>query len=426
MTLFQTSALLLTLAALAAFINVRWIKLPQTIGLMAIAMVGSLLLLVLGELGLVPLRTFAAFVSGIDFGDVLLHGMLSFLLFAGALHVDFGDLRRERLPVAILSTLGVVIATFVTGILFWYGMSLIGLRISFLTALLFGALISPTDPIAVLGIIKKVGAPKRLETKIAGESLFNDGIGVVVFLTILGIATGQSQASPSGVGLLLFKEAIGGAILGLALGWGVYLMLKAVDAYQVEILLTLALVTGGYALAEALHVSAPITMVVSGLFIGNRGRVFAMSDQTRERLDSFWELIDEILNAVLFILIGLELIVIALHPSYLVAGLVAILVSLFGRVISVGLPIWALGFKQKFMPGTVRILTWGGLRGGISIALALSLPPGPERDIVIAATYLVVVFSVLVQGLTFGKVMKHLTAGGEGSVASVGNPGARH
>jgi CPA1 family monovalent cation:H+ antiporter len=409
MTLFQTSALLLSLSALAAFINTRWIKLPQTIGLMAIALVGSLALLALGELGLVPLRTFAAFVSGIDFGDVLLHGMLSFLLFAGALHVDFGDLRRERLPVAILSTLGVVIATFVIGVLFWWGARLIGLPVSFLTALLFGALISPTDPIAVLGIIKKVGAPKRLETKIAGESLFNDGIGVVVFLTILGVATGQEQASPAGVGLLLVKEAVGGAIIGIGLGWAVYVMLKSVDAYQVEILLTLALVTGGYALAEALHVSAPITMVVSGLFIGNRGREFAMSDQTRERLDAFWELIDEILNAVLFMLIGLELIVIALHPSYFLAGIIAIVVSLVGRVISVGLPIWIMRFRQKFMRGTIRILTWGGLRGGISIALALSLPPGSERDIIIAATYLVVVFSVLVQGLTFGRVMKALT-----------------
>ncbi len=409
MTLFQTSALLLSLSALAAFINTRWVKLPPTIGLMAIALVGSIALLALGELGLVPLRTFATFVSGIDFGDILLHGMLSFLLFAGALHVDFGDLRRERLPVAILSTLGVVIATFVTGVLFWWGAGLIGLPVSFLTALLFGALISPTDPIAVLGIIKKVGAPKRLETKIAGESLFNDGIGVVVFLTILGVATGHEQASPTGVGLLLLKEAVGGAIIGLSLGLAVYVMLKSVDAYQVEILLTLALVTGGYALAEALHVSAPITMVVSGLFIGNRGREFAMSDQTRERLDAFWELIDEILNAVLFMLIGLELIVIALHPSYFLAGIIAIVVSLIGRIISVGLPIWIMRFRRKFMRGTIRILTWGGLRGGISIALALSLPPGSERDVIIAATYLVVVFSVLVQGLTFGRVMKALT-----------------
>lgn len=410
MTLFQTSALLITLAALAAFINVRWVKLPQTIGLMAIALVGSMILLLLGELGLVPLRTFATFISRVDFSEVLLHGMLSFLLFAGALHVNFNDLRRERLPVAALSTIGVVIATFVTGTLFWWGAGLIGLEISYLTALLFGALISPTDPIAVLGIIKKVGAPKRLETQIAGESLFNDGIGVVVFLTILGVAEGPGRAGISDIGLLLLKEAFGGALVGLALGWLAYLMLKAVDAYQVEILLTLALVTGGYALAEAMHVSAPITMVVAGLVIGNRGRDFAMSDKTRERLDAFWELIDEILNAVLFMLIGLELIVVALRPAYFVAGLIAIVVALVGRIISVGLPIGVMRLRQPFMRGTIRILTWGGLRGGISIALALSLPPSPDRDVVIAATYLVVVFSILVQGLTFGRVMRRLTA----------------
>jgi CPA1 family monovalent cation:H+ antiporter len=410
MTLFQTLALLISLAALAAFINVRWIKLPQTIGLMAIALVGSMILLLLGELGIVPVRTVATFISRVDFGEILLHGLLSFLLFAGALHVNFNDLRRERFPVAVLSTIGVVIATFVTGTLFWWGANLIGLEISYLTALLFGALISPTDPIAVLGIIKKVGAPKRLETQIAGESLFNDGIGVVVFLTILGVSSGQSQATPSAIGFLLLKEALGGALVGLALGWLVYLMLKSVDAYQVEILLTLALVTGGYVLAEALHVSAPITMVMAGLVIGNRGRDFAMSDKTRERLDAFWELIDEILNAVLFMLIGLELIVVALRPAYFVAGLIAIVVALVGRIISVSLPIGVMRLRQPFMRGTIRILTWGGLRGGISIALALSLPPSPDRDAIIAATYLVVVFSILVQGLTFGRVMRRLTA----------------
>lgn len=410
MTLFQTLALLISLAALAAFINVRWIKLPQTIGLMAIALVGSMILLLLGELGIVPVRTVATFISRVDFGEILLHGLLSFLLFAGALHVNFNDLRRERLPVAVLSTIGVVIATFVTGTLFWWCTGLIGLDISYLTALLFGALISPTDPIAVLGIIKKVGAPKRLETQIAGESLFNDGIGVVVFLTILGVAEGPGRTGISDIGLLLLKEAFGGALMGLALGWLAYLMLKTVDAYQVEILLTLALVTGGYALAEAIHVSAPITMVVAGLVIGNRGRDFAMSDKTRERLDAFWELIDEMLNAVLFMLIGLELIVVALRPAYFVAGLIAIVVALVGRIISVGLPIGVMRLRQPFMRGTIRILTWGGLRGGISIALALSLPPSPDRDAIIAATYVVVVFSILVQGLTFGRVMRRLTA----------------
>ncbi len=349
------------------------------------------------------------FVSQIDFEEVLLHGMLSFLLFAGALHVNFDDLRRERFPVAVLSTIGVVIATFVIGGLFWIGAGAVGLQLSFLNALLFGALISPTDPIAVLGIIKQVGAPKRLETQISGESLFNDGIGVVVFLTVLGISTGQSASDPQSVAFLLIKEAGGGAVLGLVVGWGVYLMLKSVNAYQVEILLTLALVTGGYALAEAIHVSAPIAMVVSGLLIGNRGRAFAMSDQTRERLDAFWELIDEILNAVLFMLIGLELVVLTLQPSYFVAGMIAIAVSLLGRLISVGLPISFLGIRKPFPKGTIWILTWGGLRGGISIPLALSLPISTERDIVIAATYVVVVFSILVQGLTLGPLIQLLS-----------------
>jgi CPA1 family monovalent cation:H+ antiporter len=413
MTLFQISALLLTLAAAAAFINVRWIKLPPTIGLMVISLVGSLIVLILGETGIIPVRALVPFVSQIDFEEVLLHGMLSFLLFAGALHVNFDDLRRERLPVAVLSTIGVVIATFVIGGLFWVGAAVVGLQLSFLNALLFGALISPTDPIAVLGIIKQVGAPKRLETQISGESLFNDGIGVVVFLTVLGISTGHSASDPQSVALLLVKEAGGGALLGLVVGWGVYLMLKSVNAYQVEILLTLALVTGGYALAEAIHVSAPIAMVVAGLLIGNRGRAFAMSNQTRERLDSFWELIDEILNAVLFMLIGLELVVITLQPSYFVAGLIAIAVSLLGRLISVGLPIGFIGLRKPFPNGTIWILTWGGLRGGISIALALSLPISPERDIVIAATYVVVVFSILVQGLTLGPLIQRLSGPGK-------------
>jgi CPA1 family monovalent cation:H+ antiporter len=413
MTLFQISSLLLTLAAAAAFINVRWIKLPPTIGLMVISLVGSLIVLILGETGIIPVRALVPFVSQIDFEEVLLHGMLSFLLFAGALHVNFDDLRRERLPVAVLSTIGVVIATFVIGGLFWVGAAVVGLQLSFLNALLFGALISPTDPIAVLGIIKQVGAPKRLETQISGESLFNDGIGVVVFLTVLGISTGHSASDPQSVALLLVKEAGGGALLGLVVGWGVYLMLKSVNAYQVEILLTLALVTGGYALAEAIHVSAPIAMVVAGLLIGNRGRAFAMSNQTRERLDSFWELIDEILNAVLFMLIGLELVVITLQPSYFVAGLIAIAVSLLGRLISVGLPIGFIGLRKPFPNGTIWILTWGGLRGGISIALALSLPISPERDIVIAATYVVVVFSILVQGLTLGPLIQRLSGPGK-------------
>ncbi len=406
MNLFHTTALLVSLAAAASYINYRYIKLPATIGLMAIALCGSMGLVIVGELGVVPLRIFAKFISSINFNDVLLHGMLAFLLFAGALHVELDDLREARLPVAILSTVSVVIATLLTGGLFWICLKFTGYQISWLYALLFGALISPTDPIAVLGIIKKVGAPKLLETKIAGESLFNDGIGVVVFLTILGVVTGESTPEPVAITKLLLKEAIGGVGLGLVLGWITYRLLRSVDAYQVEILLTLALVCGGYALAELIHVSAPIFIVVAGLLIGNPGRTLAMSDTTREHLDTFWELIDEILNAVLFMLIGFELIVIVLHPGYILAGLGGILVALVGRFISVGIPIWLLRFRRSFMRGTVRVLTWGGLRGGISIALALSLPAGTERDLIVAVTYVVVIFSVLVQGLTFGYVLK--------------------
>ncbi|OYT73560.1 MAG: sodium:proton antiporter [Chloracidobacterium sp. CP2_5A] len=410
MSAYHTIAILLTLAALAAYINLRWIRLPTTIGLMAISLAMSAALLALGEMGLVPLRTFAAFVSSIDFGDVLLHGMLGFLLFAGALHVHVEDLRLAKYPVGILSTIGVALSTFVTGTLFFYATKLLGLPLTYLEALLFGALIAPTDPIAVLGIVKKVGAPKKLETKIAGESLFNDGVGVVVFLTLLGVYMQPASLSAAGVVKLFVQEAIGGAALGFIFAWAAYVMLKTVDAYQVEVLITLALVTGTYALAEALHLSAPIAIVVAGLFIGNRGRIKAMSDETRQRLDVFWELIDEILNAVLFFLIGLELIVIALQPSYFVIGLLAIVASLAGRAAGVGMTITTLRFKQWLPPGTIRILTWSGLRGGISIALALALPPSAARDILVAATYVVVVFSILVQGLTVGRLVAHFLA----------------
>jgi CPA1 family monovalent cation:H+ antiporter len=406
MTFFQTTALLLTLAAGAAFINARWIKLPRTIGLMAISLVGSMIVLLAGSLGVIPIHVVSDFVGSIDFELLLLHAMLAYLLFAGALHVEIGDLKQERLAVVALSTIGILIATFISGTLFWWVANAFGVTLSFVNALLFGALISPTDPIAVLGIIKKVNAPKRIETKIAGESLFNDGVGVVVFLTILSVANGKSQPEFSTLSLLLFKEAAGGAFLGFILGWVVIHMLKAVDEYQVEILVTLALATGGYVLAEALHVSAPITMVVSGLLIGNRGREIAMSENTRERLDGFWELVDEVLNSVLFLLIGLELIVITLHPVLLLIGVFAIAVALLGRIVSVAIPINLIGLRKPFLRGTTLLLTWGGLRGGISIALALSLPVSNQRNLIVTATYVVVVFSILVQGLTFGPALR--------------------
>lgn len=409
MTVFETIAALITLAALASYVNHRFFRLPTTIGLMSVALIGSIALVALDKLNILQVDQAAHFIATINFDEVLLHGMLSFLLFAGALHVDIALLRSAKMSVAVLATAGVVIATFVTGTLFWYGVNWLGFNLPYLYALLFGALIAPTDPIAVLGILKQVGAPKDLEIKIAGESLFNDGVGVVVFVTILGIATGQSSADFGHISLFLVEEVVGGVGMGLILGWVTFRLLRSVDAYQVEVLLTLALAAGGYALAEAVHVSAPITMVVAGLLIGNHGRAFAMSKKTREHIDTFWELIDEILNAILFMLIGMEIIALTLSQTHLLAGVLAIGAVLIGRFVSVGLPVSLMRFKETFQPGTIKILTWGGLRGGISIALALSLPPGKEREIILAATYLSVIFSVLVQGLTFGRVIRSLT-----------------
>jgi len=412
MSVFHTIAILISLAALASYVNYRYIKLPQTIGLMAIALFTSLIVTLLGEIGVFKVRELAIFVSSINFGDILLHGLLAFLLFAGAMQVQFSDLKTTKVPVSILATVGVVIASFLTGGLFWVGLKLIGVEIPFIYALLFGALIAPTDPIAVLGIIKKLNAPRVLETKIAGESLFNDGIGVVFFLTVLAIVTGQSSPEPKTIVLLLLKEVLGGVLVGLILGYITYRLLRSVDAYLVEIPLTLALAMGGYTLAELIHISAPITIVVAGIFIGNHGREHGMSEKTREHLDTFWELVDEILNAILFMLIGLEVIVIVLKPIYFVAGFIAIAVSLIGRLVSVALPINVMQAinvmknNEKYMKGTIALLTWGGLRGGLSIALALSLPNSQERDLIITTTYAVVVFSILVQGLTFGKLLQ--------------------
>ena len=405
MTIFQTIALLLTFAALAGYCNHKFLRLPRTIGLMVIALTFSLVFVVLGALGVIKLGQATAFVQSIDFSETLLHGMLAFLLFAGALHVDLDDLRGQALPVTVLSTLGIIIATAFTGFLFWTIAHWIGIGLPFIYALLFGALISPTDPIAVLGILKRVGAPKSLETKITGESLFNDGVGVVVFLTILNVALGRQEPDVGRIALFLLKEAAGGALLGLILGWAFYRMLKSVDMYQVEVLLTLALAAGGYSLAEAIHVSAPIAIVVAGLFIGNHGRAFAMSETTRENLDTFWELVDEILNAVLFVIIGLEFLAIRLDFAHLIISLSAIVIVLAARYASVGILVTAMRFKRTFSKGVVEILTWGGLRGGISIALALLIPLVPERQVILAATYVVVIFSVLVQGLTIGKLV---------------------
>ncbi|KAA3629550.1 MAG: sodium:proton antiporter [Proteobacteria bacterium] len=406
MTLFDVIAVLLTLSALFSYINHCYIRLPASIGVMLLALLLSLGLVLAGHFGL-PLDTHAArLLSSIDFNQALLHGMLSFLLFAGALHVNLNDLASQKWVITLLATIGLLVSTFLVGTLAWVLFDALGLTLPLLYCLLFGALISPTDPIAVLGILKKAGVSKSLETKITGESLFNDGVAVVVFLVLLGIVQGGDEIGPTDVLRLFFQEAVGGALLGLVLGWLVYHLFARVDQYQVEVLLTLSLVTGGYALASALHLSGPIAIVVAGLLIGNQGRRFAMSATTVQHLDTFWELVDEVLNAVLFLLIGLELLVLTFTGDYLIAGLVMIPLVLAARLISVALPVMLLRRVRAFSPGVIRLLTWGGLRGGISVALALSLPAGEPRQQILAVTYVVVVFSIVVQGLTIGRLVK--------------------
>lgn len=409
MSLFDILALLITLTAIFSYINHRYLRLPLTIGVMLIGLIMSLGLLALKPLGLDLTSQANTILGEIDFNQTLMHGMLSYLLFAGALHVNLADLAEQKWLIATLATLGVLASTTIIGVLLWLLLDLIDIDLPFLYCLVFGALISPTDPIAVLAILRTVHAPKSLETKITGESLFNDGIGVVVFILISGFAFGETDITPGAVIAFFLKEALGGVIFGFVIGGITYAMLKRVDNYQVEILLTLALVTGGYAMAEVLHVSAPIAIVVAGLLIGNHGRLLAMSEITVERLDTFWELIDEILNAVLFVLIGLEILVITFGAHLLIAGVLSIFIVLIARFISVGVPILFIRKFRKLTPGVIKILTWGGLRGGISVALALSLPASAERETILAITYCVVVFSILVQGLTIGRLIKRYT-----------------
>ncbi len=404
MNLVQTITILVCISALFGYLNHRVLRLPVTIGLMAIALAMSLILLLLGKLGFDINVRAEAFIRSIDFNEALMHGMLSCLLFAGALHVNLSDLLDQKWIVGTLASVGVILSTFVIGWASYYLFGLVGLHLPFLYCLLFGALISPTDPVAVMGILKEARLPKPLEVKVVGESLFNDGVGVVVFLVLMSLIPRDSVLI-SDVVLLFVEEVLGGALLGILLGFGAYLMLKSVDNYQVEILITLALVMGGYELANLLHTSGPIAVVVAGLLIGNQGRRLAMSEKTREHLDAFWDLVDELLNAILFVLIGLEVLVLSFQSAYLKAGLVAIPLVLFARFITVWLQVKVFSLVREFTQRAVAILTWGGLRGGISVALALSLPAGPARDAVLLITYTVVVFSILVQGLTIKRLI---------------------
>jgi CPA1 family monovalent cation:H+ antiporter len=411
MNILDLSALLITLAAAFAYLNLRFIGLPTTIGVMFLAICASLAMVLAGQFGFAEtLNEAREIVRGIDFDEALMNGMLSFLLFAGALHVKLEELVKYRWLVGILASVGVVFTTFVVGTGAWAIFNLLGIELPWIYGLLFGALIAPTDPVAVLAVLKSAGVPKSLETKIAGESLFNDGVAVVVFIVVSGIAVSGEEASALHIAELFIHEAVGGAIFGLVLGYITYWLLKPIDNYQVEILLTLSLVAGGYALAHSLHLSGPIAMVVAGLLIGNRGRRFAMSERTRDRLDDFWELIDEVLNAVLFLIIGIEILAISVGGQLVLAGVAMIPLVLLARWVSVLVPVQLLSVWKEFPPSVIKVMTWGGLRGGISVALALSLPASPEREVLVTTAYCVVVFSILVQGTTMQRVARAATA----------------
>ncbi|MDO3424598.1 sodium:proton antiporter [Chryseobacterium sp. APV1] len=406
MELYYSFSALIVLASIFSYLNYRFLKLPSTIGIMVIAIVVSIFLVSFGETVL-P-RTFGHLhnlMTSIDFTEVLMGAMLNFLLFAGGIHINIDDLKEQFVPVVIFSTAGVVISTFVVGFGMYYLLPLVGISLPFIYCLLFGALISPTDPVAVLSILKQANVSKSLETKVAGESLFNDGMAVVVFTVVLQLAIGNAvDLNIESIGLLLLKEAGGGLLLGVVLGWITSRLMREVDDYIISVLVTLSVVMGGYLIARQMHISGPLTMVAAGLFMGNFNVRFKMKSVTQDYLIKFWELIDEILNAVLFLFIGFELLMIKDLSHYMIPGLVAIIVVLFARFISIWGPTKFMSFRTRFSPQTVKVLVWGGIRGGVSIALALSIPKNENSTIVLSITYCVVVFSIIVQGLTIAKV----------------------
>jgi CPA1 family monovalent cation:H+ antiporter len=373
---------------------------------MVIAIVVSIFLVSFGKT-ILP-RTFGHLnnlMISIDFTEVLMGAMLNFLLFAGGIHINIDDLKEQFRPVVIFSTAGVVISTFVVGFGMFYLLPLVGIQLPFIYCLLFGALISPTDPVAVLSILKQANVSKALETKVAGESLFNDGMAVVVFTVILQLAIGNKvDLGVESIGILLLKEAGGGLLLGVVLGWVTSRLMREVDDYIISVLVTLSVVMGGYLIARQMHISGPLTMVAAGLFMGNFNMKFKMKSVTQDYLIKFWELIDEILNAVLFLFIGFELLMIKDLRLFMIPGALAIVVVLLARFISIWGPTKFMSFKTRFSPQTVKVLVWGGIRGGVSIALALSIPKNEYSNIVLSITYCVVVFSIIVQGLTIGKV----------------------
>ena len=415
---FDVASILVAIAAASGYVNHRFLRLPATSGTLAVALVSSLAV-VAGDNLFSHLKladAVGAFLSEIDFNETLMHGMLSFLLFAGALHVNLEGLLANRWTIGILSTVGVLSSTVIVGLLTWWTFALIGSGVPLLVCLTFGALISPTDPIAVMGLLKELRAPSDLEAQIAGESLFNDGIAVVVFfamVSLAGLSGSGAAVSVGAAGLLQFfvREVAGGIGLGLGLGYLGYRALKSINERSLELLITLALAMFLYSLSFWIHVSGPIAVVVAGLLIGNPGRTFAMSVRTREHVDAFWSMIDEILNAVLFLLLGLQVLTVPTGGRVIGAALLAIPIALVARLLSVGVPVTAMRFRANFVRGIIPILTWSGLRGGISVAMALSLPRFPARDLVLACTYAVVVFSILIQGLTVRRLLVHYRVG---------------
>lgn len=408
MDFINLASIIITLTALFGYFNFRFLNLPTSSGMMLVALICSGCLLVLQYFGVMLLPSLKQVMGAVDFNVTLMQGMLSFLLFAGSLKVDLTKLLARKISVTLFTLLGVLISTLVVGVLLFELLQILGSPLDFLYCLLFGALISPTDPIAVLDLFKRFNLAPELETDVAGESLFNDGIGVVVFICILEAMRGGIPTIGH-ISYLFLTEAAGGIILGLLLGGIAFIMLRSIDCYQVELLITLALVMGGYTLVNSLHSSGPLAIVAAGILIGNQGRHLAMTPKTREHLDTFWELVDELLNSVLFMLLGLELLCVNLKPAYWQVSLLVIPIVLLARWISVLVPAGILRCFQPKIPGLISIMTWGGLRGGISVALVLSLPSNPARDLLLTFTYVVVVFSILVQGLTMPLLIKRLS-----------------
>lgn len=409
MQLYNTLSIIIVLAAIFGFVNFKLLKLPSTIGVMLISIVVSLVAVMIGWWKPWVFESTTRLIQSVDFNTVLMKIMLSFLLFAGAIHINVNDLKKEGKAVLTFSTAGVLISTFAVGGLVYVTAKLFSLHVDFIYCLLFGSLISPTDPIAVLAVLKEANIPKSLEVKISGESLFNDGVAVVVFTSIYEIAiAGTENLSASAIGVLFLREAVGGILFGVLLGYTGFIMLRAIDNYKVEVMITLAVVMGGYMLADILHVSGPLAMVAAGIITGNKGRALGMSNTTRDYIDKFWEMTDEVLNAILFLLMGMEMLVIKFTPIYIWLGAITIGIVLLARYLSVIIPISFLRISTVFEKNAVTILTWGGLRGGISVAMALSLPKNMFGEMFVTITYVVVIFSIIVQGLTIGKVAKRL------------------